>query len=125
MTGTPQRAPRASAVLIPTQRAGSNPGPDVTAIASIAGIFNVSFTNMQMIELAELITKKIEVPIVRRKEITDSRSYYTDCSKIRLLGFYEKHNIEEAIEEIKENYHKIQDYTHKKYHNDKWMREKK
>ena len=34
----PHRYPRAFAKLIPVQRAGSNPGPYVTAIASILGV---------------------------------------------------------------------------------------
>jgi nucleoside-diphosphate-sugar epimerase len=68
-------------------------------------IFNVSFENKKIIELAHIVKKNVEnffgydnIEIEIKNEIVDKRSYHVNSDKIkRVLGFTPKHNIDDAV----------------------------
>jgi nucleoside-diphosphate-sugar epimerase len=68
-------------------------------------IFNVSYENKKIIELAHIVKKNVEkfftydnVEIEIKNETADKRSYHVNSDKIkRVLGFTPKHNIDDAV----------------------------
>lgn len=71
-------------------------------------IFNVSFENKKIIELAEIVAKHVQsffnfnnVEIEVRKETVDNRSYHVNSDKIKkILGFIPKYNIDDAVNSL-------------------------
>jgi nucleoside-diphosphate-sugar epimerase len=73
-------------------------------------IFNVGYANMRVSEIAELVSKTVGdiyetiIPI-QTKEHTDNRSYHINSEKIgRILGFFPKRTVEDAIRGICERF---------------------
>jgi nucleoside-diphosphate-sugar epimerase len=68
-------------------------------------IFNVSYENKKIIELAHIVKKNVEnfftydnVEIEIKNETADKRSYHVNSDKIkRVLGFTPKYNIDDAV----------------------------
>lgn len=68
-------------------------------------IFNVSFENKKIIELAEIVSKNVkkyfsyqDIEIEVRSETVDNRSYHVNSDKIKkFLNFEPKYNIDDAV----------------------------
>jgi nucleoside-diphosphate-sugar epimerase len=68
-------------------------------------IFNVSYENKKIIELAHIVKKNVlnffrfdDIKIEVKDEIVDKRSYHVNSEKIKkVLGFYPKFNIDDAV----------------------------
>ena len=86
----------------------------------IVGIFNAGFENLSIMQIAELVSKKLETPI----EVTESkdiRSYRMNSTKILQAGFKPKFSVDDAINEIISAFQRgsLEDSPH--FHNLKWM----
>ena len=86
----------------------------------IVGIFNAGFENLSIMQIAELVSKKLETPI----EVTESkdiRSYRMNSTKILQAGFQPKFSVDDAINEIIAAFQTgiLEDSPH--FHNLKWM----
>ena len=69
-------------------------------------IFNVSYENKKIIELAEIVAKNVKnfffnydkIEIEVKKETVDNRSYHVNSDKIKkVLDFSPKYNIDDAV----------------------------
>ena len=68
-------------------------------------IFNVSYENKKIIELAEIVAKNVKeffnydnIEIEVKKDTVDNRSYHVNSDKIKkVLGFEPKYNIDDAV----------------------------
>lgn len=68
-------------------------------------IFNVSYENKKIIELAEIVAKNVQnffnipkIEIEIKKDTVDNRSYHVNSDKIKkVLGFEPKYNIDDAV----------------------------
>ena len=68
-------------------------------------VFNVSYENKKIIELAEIVAKNVKsffgydnIEIEVKKETVDNRSYHVNSDKIkRVLDFSPKYNIDDAV----------------------------
>lgn len=68
------------------------------------GIYNLSFQNMKILDIAKLIQKKFpKVKIIKTKiKFQDARNYRVDTRKsLKELGFKAIYNIEHGIDELK------------------------
>ena len=88
----------------------------------ITGIFNAGFENLSILNIAKMISRKLDVPI----EVTasaDPRSYRVSSKKILDLGFEPTYSVEHAIDEIIAAYQRgeLTDQPH--FHNLNWMLE--
>jgi nucleoside-diphosphate-sugar epimerase len=72
---------------------------------SLTGIYNAGFENISILEIARLISKKLEVEI-DVKPSNDPRSYRLNSEKLINTGYRPKKNVEIAIEEIINLYRK-------------------
>ena len=68
-----------------------------------SGIYNAGFENISILEIAELISKKIPSKIIIT-ESNDPRSYRLSSDKLLATGFEQSCSVESAIEEIIEKY---------------------
>lgn len=89
---------------------------------TITGIFNAGFENLAIMEIAEIISNKLEVPI----EVTassDPRSYRMNSDKILQAGFVPRYTVGNAIDEIVAAFQRgdLQDLPH--FYNLAWMEE--
>lgn len=91
------------------------------------GLFNVSWKNFQIKEVAETIAKHLNAKVEITKEIVDKRNYKVTTEKVDKLGFKPKRDLKFAIEEIKKAFDNkiIKDYKLPKYSNYKSLFESK
>ncbi len=68
------------------------------------GTYNAGFENLKIIEIAEMIKLKTNVPIEIIKNSNDPRSYRLSSEKLLKTGFIPKKNVKRAIEELYEIY---------------------
>ena len=64
-----------------------------------SGCYNAGFENISILDIAELVKKKVGAEIVV-SESNDPRSYRQDSSKLLATGFQPSHTVADAIEEI-------------------------
>jgi len=64
-----------------------------------AGIYNAGFENMQVLEIAELVSAKTDAEIVV-SESNDPRSYRLDSSKLLETGFIPTSGVGDAIDQV-------------------------
>jgi nucleoside-diphosphate-sugar epimerase len=77
-------------------------------------IFNVSYENKKIIELAHIVKKNVEnffkfedIKIEVKNETLDKRSYHVNSEKIKkVLGFFPKFNIDDAVVSLCEAFKK-------------------
>ena len=68
-----------------------------------SGCYNAGFENITILEIAKMITKKINSEIVIT-ESNDPRSYRQDSSKLLNTGFTPRYSVETAIDDVIEAY---------------------
>jgi len=84
----------------------------------LKGIYNISWKNWKIIDVAKLISDTLGAKIEVSKKIVDLRDYKVNYDKIKSLGFNPKRNVQTAIEEISERYEsEFEDYMLPKYDN--------
>ena len=84
----------------------------------LKGIFNVSWENWKIIDVAKLISATLDAKIKVSKKIVDLRDYKVNYYKIKSLGFNPIRNVQPAVEEISERYeNELKDYRLPKYDN--------
>jgi len=85
-----------------------------------SGVFNAGFENITILEIANLITKYIPAEVIVTGS-NDPRSYRINSDKLIDTGFKPKKKVENAIQEIIENYQSgiLKDEDH--FYNLKWM----
>lgn len=84
----------------------------------LKGIYNISWENWKIIDVAKLISDTLGAKIEVSKKIVDLRDYKVNYDKIKSLGFNPKRNIQTAIEEVNERYEsEFKDYRLPKYDN--------
>jgi nucleoside-diphosphate-sugar epimerase len=69
----------------------------------VTGIYNAGFENLSVMELAEKITKKIPSK-VSVTTVQDKRSYCVDSSKLLKAGFTPRFTVDDAINDIDQQY---------------------
>ena len=85
------------------------------------GIFNAGFENLKIIDIAKKVQKLIPSKIDIIKNNIDIRDYRIDSSKLLLLGFKPKKNVNTAIAEILETYRGKIKNVDKKTFSIKWL----
>lgn len=84
----------------------------------LKGIYNISWENWKIIDVAKLISDTLGAKIEVSKKIVDLRDYKVNYDKIKSLGFNPKRNVQTAVEEISERYEsEFKDYRLPKYDN--------
>lgn len=68
---------------------------------NLNGIFNVRGENLSLLKLSQIVKDITKCEVEVNTNITDSRSYMVDSSKLLSTGFEFKYHISDAIEEIK------------------------
>ncbi len=68
-----------------------------------SGCFNAGFENISILDIANMVTKKINSEIVIT-ESNDPRSYRQDSSKLLNTGFTPRYSVEDAINDVIEAY---------------------
>jgi len=86
-----------------------------------SGCYNAGFENVSIIEIAEMIQKKIDCEI-EIKPSNDPRSYRQDSTKLLKTGFKPKKNISMAIDELIESYENNKLKDNPLFHTVKWMK---
>ncbi len=86
------------------------------------GIYNVGFENISIMDIAKMVSEKLDIPIEVEGE-SDPRSYRVNSDKLLATGFRPKYKVSDAIDEIVEAYKtgELKDEPH--FHNLKWMME--
>jgi nucleoside-diphosphate-sugar epimerase len=64
-----------------------------------SGLYNAGFENLSVLEIAEIISKKITAEIVV-SESNDPRSYRVDSSKLLKTGFAPTQSVEQAVDRL-------------------------
>ncbi|KZD05689.1 NAD-dependent epimerase/dehydratase family protein [Thalassospira xiamenensis] len=87
------------------------------------GIFNAGFENISILDIAKMVSEKLDVPI----EVTgssDPRSYRVNSDRLLAAGFTPRFTVADAIDEIVVAFQsgKLKDEPH--FHNLKWMQKK-
>jgi nucleoside-diphosphate-sugar epimerase len=88
------------------------------------GIYNAGFENISILNIAEMVTKKLPVEIKITKS-SDPRSYRVNSDKILATGFKPKKGVQDAIIEIIDKYNSGELRDEEKFHNLKWMQANK
>ena len=85
-----------------------------------AGVFNVGFENISILDIAEHVAGQVETEIVVT-ESNDPRSYRVNSDKLLATGFRPQKTVQHAITEIiaKQRSGDLKDED--RYHNIKWM----
>jgi len=83
----------------------------------LRGIYNISWENWRIIDVAEKISKSLGAKMEISTKIIDHRDYKVSYDKIKKLGFKPKRSIQTAIKEISEKYEGFKDYRLPKYDN--------
>jgi nucleoside-diphosphate-sugar epimerase len=86
----------------------------------ITGIFNAGFENISILDIAQLVTKQVQVDISVTAS-NDPRSYRVNSDKLLATGFKPKKTVNNAITEIVEKFRSgvLKDEDH--FYNLKWM----
>lgn len=87
---------------------------------AVQGIYNAGFENLSILEIAEKIVRRIPAEI-HVTESTDPRSYRVNSGKLLATGFKPSKTVDDAINEIVEEYGKgnLKDEEH--FYNLRWM----
>lgn len=85
-----------------------------------SGVYNAGFENLSIIEIAKLISSKIESDI-HIVDSNDPRSYRLDSSKLLSTGFTPKKSVSIAIDEILESLKNGIVSDRDEWHTVKWM----
>jgi nucleoside-diphosphate-sugar epimerase len=90
----------------------------------ITGVFNAGFENISILDIAHLVIKYVPVEIVVTAS-DDPRSYRVNSDKLLATGFKPKKTVEDAVQEIIEQYRSgvLKDEEH--FYNLKWMQKTK
>jgi nucleoside-diphosphate-sugar epimerase len=84
----------------------------------LKGVFNISWENWQIVDVAKLISNNLGAEMEVSKKIVDLRDYKVSCDKIRKMGFKPQRSVELAIEEISAVYEdEFKDYRLPKFEN--------
>ena len=86
-----------------------------------SGFYNAGFENLKIINIAKKITKKISSSIIVSKS-NDRRSYRLDSTKLVNSGFTPQYTVDDAIEEIIENYRNGLLKDNKRNYTVSWMK---
>ncbi len=86
-----------------------------------SGFYNAGFENLKIINIAKKITKKISSSIIVSKS-NDRRSYRLDSTKLVNSGFTPEYTVDDAIEEIIENYRNGLLKDNKRNYTVSWMK---
>ena len=86
----------------------------------VTGIYNAGFENLSILEIAKIVSKKLETPI-QITSSSDPRSYRINSDKILKAGFVPRFSVDNAIDDIIVAFQKgeLKDEPH--FHNLKWM----
>jgi nucleoside-diphosphate-sugar epimerase len=84
----------------------------------LQGIYNISWENWRIIDVAELISETLRAKMEISTKIVDQRDYKVSYDKMKKFGFKPKRTIQTAIKEISEKYEeRFRDYRLPKYDN--------
>lgn len=88
----------------------------------VQGIYNAGFENLSIMEIAQMITKRIPAEI-RVTESNDPRSYRVNSDKLFATGFRPEKTVDDAIEELIVEYKRgnLRDEEH--FYNLRWMKQ--
>ncbi len=87
------------------------------------GIYNAGFENLSILEIAEMVSTKLDIPI-EVSGSSDPRSYRVNSDRLLATGFKPSFTVSDAIDEVAAAYQRgeLKDEPH--FHNLKWMQEK-
>ena len=85
------------------------------------GVFNIGFENLSILQIAETVQRKLDVPITIT-ESNDPRSYRVNSEKILREGFKPRFNVEYAIDQIVDAYNDGRIKDDIRWRNLDWMR---
>lgn len=86
----------------------------------ITGIFNAGFENISILDIANLVRKKVDCEL-SITESNDPRSYRVNSDKLLSVGFRPKKKVENAIDEMMTQYQSGQLQDLERWYNLKWM----
>lgn len=87
------------------------------------GIYNAGFENLSILKIAKKIQSKIQSKIIIKKSF-DLRSYRLDSSKLLRTGFKKKYNVDDAINQIINNFSKNNKIETKQSYSIEWLKKK-
>ena len=87
---------------------------------NLEGVYNAGFENLSIRSIAEIISKKLNVPI-KYTSTNDIRSYKVDSTKLLNTGYKQKFSVEDAIDQIIFSYKNDTLKNLPMFHNLKWM----
>ena len=87
----------------------------------VTGIYNAGFENISIMDIAKMVSSKLEVPI-KVTPSSDPRSYRVNSDKILKTGFVPQKSVSDAIDEIIAAYQRgdLKDQPH--FHNLNFMK---
>ncbi len=88
------------------------------------GIYNVGFENISILDIAEMVSEKLDIPIEIQGE-SDPRSYRVNSDRILAAGFKPQYKVSDAIDEIIVAFQRGELKDRPEFHNLKWMTEHK
>lgn len=84
----------------------------------LQGIYNISWENWQIVDVAKLIAEGLGAEVEVSKKIVDLRDYKVSFDKIKRLGFKPDRTIKLAIREISDRFEeRFKDYKFPQYDN--------
>ena len=86
------------------------------------GIFNAGFENLSIMDIANIVSAKLEVPI-EVTESADPRSYRVNSGKLLSAGFQPKFTVADAVDEIISAYQAGNLKNEPNFHNLSWMQQ--
>jgi len=89
------------------------------------GIYSVGGTNYKILDVAEIIKKKVECNVNILNDMTDQRDYAVDSTLAeKTFEFKNDKTVEFAVDEIKDAYAKgmIKDYKEPIFNNEEWLK---
>ena len=89
-----------------------------------SGNYNAGFENISILDIAKIIQKKTKAEIIIT-ESNDPRSYRQDSTKLLKTGFKPKYGVEDAIDEIIENFKTKKLEDKENFYTVKWMKKLK
>jgi nucleoside-diphosphate-sugar epimerase len=89
-----------------------------------SGCYNAGFENMSILQIAKIIQKKIPAKIFFKKS-NDPRSYRINSSKLLNLGFRPFYNVNDAINDIINNFNNRKLKKEKNFFNIEFLKSKK
>ncbi len=88
----------------------------------LAGIYNVGFENLRVLDIAEAVTREVPASI-EIKPSNDPRSYSICSDKLLATGFAPKRNVQTAVREIVEAYRDGRQKDDPISYNVRWMQQ--